>query len=125
MIYTRYCLNPKCGCIFSTTKHNQFYCSPACRDHNRTIIRQENKKKVIIVKKCAFCGRQYFGKVSSRFCSEKCKHDYKMRCKCLKEFCSKCEYYIKGDAIPCNYIFATGKPRNPKEYYPCKEFKER
>lgn len=125
MIYKRYCLNPSCGCFFSTTRHNQYYCSKKCRVENRVIINRENNRRVIILKRCPFCGKQFWGRPSSRFCSDDCKKQYKMRLKCLKELCPKCEYYLKGEDIPCNYIFATGKVRMPEEYYPCREFKER
>lgn len=124
MIYKRCCFNPECAKVFSTIKHNQYYCSRECRisywESYRINIRNKQKRML----KCRECGDVFFGPASQKYCSANCEKNHNLRLETLK-LCKKCIYHIKGDIIPCHYFFITGKLRQAKEYYPCLEFKEK
>lgn len=122
MVYKRICKNPDCNTIFSTTIHNQYYCSKDCGKRARATKRKMIFSKTVKVYKCRECGELFFSKSWSATCGEKCADNRRKRLKQLKE-CEKCRYYNSSDVVPCNYFFETGKLRKNKDYYPC-EVKE-
>ena len=121
LIYKRICKNPDCSITFSTTIHNQYYCSEACRKTMRRKHQRNMYAKITKIYKCKECGEYFRSKTRSITCSEQCADIRRKRLKTDKD-CEKCRYYNKTDEIHCNYYFETGKLRNPKDYYPCEVF---
>lgn len=121
MVYKRICKNPDCNIVFSTTIHNQEYCSYNCRRTTERKKQRDMYAKLTKMYKCKECGEYFFSKTWSATCGEKCASNRWKRLKQLK-MCEKCKYYNSSDVVPCNYFFETGKLRNNKDYYPCKEF---
>ena len=77
-----------CGTPFTPTRSNQMCCCRRCRN------KYTNFKKD---RHCIVCGKVYHDYSSTQFCSEECKHEYKMNTLSVHEkVCPVCGTPFKG-----------------------------
>lgn len=105
---------PVCGKEFKKSRKSHIYCCKQCANNaNQKKFREKEKKlgkeKITHIKNskktCAYCGKKYYGKRHSKYCSESCRRAMQFKKDIEKEKTKEKDRYKrtnKDEQLCCN-----------------------